>query len=166
MESSGFCGLSPPAPSPAPPERIETMMLPIFFLGFSSFALAKPTPHSRRSVTALSTDEVNGFTPYTQFARAAYCNPSATVNWSCGEACQANSDFVPYATGGDGDATQFCKCIIGYTNIARCEITNILGLCYQIMLDTGPIKTLRSLPTRVLTPQNCMLVTVFKSSVF
>jgi len=83
-------------------------MLSFITLTLVSAVLAKPTPAVlRRGVTALSTDQVNAFTPYTQFARAAYCDPSATSNWSCGEACQANDGFVPYATGGDGDSTQF-----------------------------------------------------------
>jgi hypothetical protein len=60
-------------------------------------------------ISVLSADQVNAFTPYTQFARAAYCNPSKTANWNCGEACQAIGAFVPYVTGGDGDATQFCE---------------------------------------------------------
>ncbi|EJU03750.1 hypothetical protein DACRYDRAFT_14773 [Dacryopinax primogenitus] len=41
--------------------------------------------------------------PYTQFARAAYCH--GTNTWSCEEACAANSDFRVYVTGGDDSDT-------------------------------------------------------------
>jgi len=85
-------------------------MLLILALGFISVGLASPAHRNvRRAATALSVNQVNAFTPYTQFARAAYCDPSATSNWSCGEACQANGGFVPYTSGGDGDSVQFCE---------------------------------------------------------
>ncbi len=37
-----------------------------------------------RSVTPLSSIKLAEFAPYTQLARAAYCNPSKTRNWGCG----------------------------------------------------------------------------------
>ncbi|KAH9055744.1 lipase class 3 family protein [Lactarius vividus] len=83
----------------------------------------------RQDITSLSRDEISSFAPFTHFASTAYCKPSTTRDWSCGRAllaalsttlcgydilmapllanCQANSDFVPTASGGDGDATQF-----------------------------------------------------------
>lgn len=62
-----------------------------------------------RSVSVLSTSSVNAFTPFAQFARAAYCNPASTASWSCGQACSANTGFVPSISGGDGNGVQFCK---------------------------------------------------------
>ncbi|KAH9485060.1 Lipase [Psilocybe cubensis] len=69
-------------------------------------AFAIPTNLQGRSVTALSSSELSGFAPFTQFARAAYCPTSKLQNWSCGDACKANSDFQPTLVGGDGNAVQ------------------------------------------------------------
>lgn len=35
-------------------------------------------------VTTLSPAQINEFAPFTHFASTAYCNPSTTINWSCG----------------------------------------------------------------------------------
>ncbi|KAL7283928.1 hypothetical protein ACG7TL_001200 [Trametes sanguinea] len=49
-------------------------------------AAGSPAPiHARDGVTPLSSSELAGLAPYTQFARAAYCDPSKTSNWSCGD---------------------------------------------------------------------------------
>ncbi|KAH9074975.1 lipase [Lactarius deliciosus] len=61
----------------------------------------------RQTITPLSSSQISSYAPFTHFASTAYCNPSTTINWSCGSNCQANSDFQPVASGGDGDATQF-----------------------------------------------------------
>ncbi|KAF8882767.1 lipase class 3 family protein [Gymnopilus junonius] len=61
----------------------------------------------RQSITTLSTAQISTFKPFSFFASTAYCNPSTTVNWSCGSNCVANSDFIPVASGGDGDSVQF-----------------------------------------------------------
>ncbi|KAH9887337.1 alpha/beta-hydrolase [Cubamyces lactineus] len=74
-------------------------------------AAASPTHHAR-DVTPLSSTDLAGLAPYTQFARAAYCDPSKIVNWSCGEACSANSGFQTALTGGDGNAVQYY--FVGY----------------------------------------------------
>ncbi|KAI9061593.1 alpha/beta-hydrolase [Trametes sanguinea] len=70
-------------------------------------AAASPALRARDGVTTLTSSELAGLAPYTQFARAAYCDPSKTSSWSCGEACSANSGFQPALTGGDGDGTQY-----------------------------------------------------------
>jgi len=64
--------------------------------------LAAASPFPRQSVSPVSTSLIPTFDPYTEFARAAYC--SGTETWSCGGACTALPGFVPYVTGGDGDA--------------------------------------------------------------
>ncbi|KAI9458355.1 lipase [Lactarius psammicola] len=61
----------------------------------------------RQSITSLGSSQISSFAPFTHFASTAYCNPSTTINWSCGANCQANSDFQPVASGGDGSGTQF-----------------------------------------------------------
>lgn len=48
--------------------------------------LAAPAGLARRSVTALSATELSSFTPFTQFARAAYCSTSRLSGWNCGGA--------------------------------------------------------------------------------
>ncbi|KAF9581217.1 hypothetical protein BGW38_001851, partial [Lunasporangiospora selenospora] len=45
----------------------------------------------------------SAFTPYTHFASTAYCTPSTTEAWTCGTNCEANPDFAPVASGGDGE---------------------------------------------------------------
>ena len=37
-----------------------------------------------RTVNVLAAADISNFTPFTQFARAAYCQPSKIKNWSCG----------------------------------------------------------------------------------
>ncbi|KAF9644679.1 alpha/beta-hydrolase [Thelephora ganbajun] len=55
-----------------------------------------------RAVVALSSAEISSYTPFTQFARAAYCDPTKVRTWTCGGACSANSGFQPTLTGGNG----------------------------------------------------------------
>ncbi|KAI9440882.1 lipase class 3 family protein [Lactarius indigo] len=69
--------------------------------------LARAAAVKRQDITPLTTTQISSFAPFTHFASTAYCNPSTTINWTCGANCQANSDFLPTASGGDGDATQF-----------------------------------------------------------
>ena len=38
----------------------------------------------RQSITELGAAEVAAFTPYSNFAAAAYCPPNKTATWSCG----------------------------------------------------------------------------------
>ncbi|KAF8971867.1 lipase class 3 family protein [Flammula alnicola] len=61
----------------------------------------------RQSITTLTASQISAFKPFTFFASTAYCEPSTTINWSCGSNCAANSDFIPVASGGDGSDTQF-----------------------------------------------------------
>jgi len=70
-------------------------------------ACATPTVERRQSITTLSAAQVAAFKPYTFFAASAYCNPSTTINWSCGANCNANPGFEPIASGGDGGSVQF-----------------------------------------------------------
>ncbi|KAG8951887.1 hypothetical protein FRC04_005579 [Tulasnella sp. 424] len=78
----------------------------LFFLAqVAVSALAAPVVNERGSgVTAALASLVSSYTPYIQFARAAYCTKGAN-KWNCGAACNAISDFQIYAGGGDGDAT-------------------------------------------------------------
>jgi len=70
--------------------------------------LASPTQlQKRQTISTLSQGQISAFKPYTYFASAAYCDPSTTINWSCGTNCQANKGFKTVATGGDGVVTQY-----------------------------------------------------------
>ncbi|PPR00191.1 hypothetical protein CVT26_009043 [Gymnopilus dilepis] len=76
-------------------------------------AVPAPELSKRQSITALSTSQINSYTPFTWFASAAYCSPSSTLAWNCGANCAANSDFIPVASGGDGTDVQFWY--VGYS---------------------------------------------------
>jgi len=57
--------------------------------------------------TKLNYTQLEPYTPYVEFARAAYCDPNKVAGWKCGDACNSLSDFTPTLTGGDGDDMQF-----------------------------------------------------------
>ncbi|PIL27931.1 hypothetical protein GSI_09966 [Ganoderma sinense ZZ0214-1] len=58
-------------------------------------------------ITALSRAQIAALRPYAHYASTGYCSPASTLAWDCGHNCQANPGFVPMASGGDGDLTQF-----------------------------------------------------------
>lgn len=83
-----------------------------------------------RTVTTISSADISGFTSFTQFAGAAYCDPAAVETWTCGGeplivrnrhlankncplfflagACSANPGFQPTLTGGNGADVPHC----------------------------------------------------------
>ncbi|KAI0636124.1 lipase [Trametes polyzona] len=73
----------------------------------ASRAAALPTPDRRQTISVLTQPQIAAFKPYTHYASTAYCKPNTTLHWDCGSNCQANPTFVPIASGGDGDLTQF-----------------------------------------------------------
>ncbi|KAI0675611.1 lipase [Trametes maxima] len=75
-------------------------------------ATTTPDLDRRQSITTLSAAQIASFTPYTHYASTGYCSPSTTFNWSCGANCEANPQFEPVASGGDGDKVQFW--FVGY----------------------------------------------------
>ena len=111
--------------------------------------LAVPAPVlQKRAVTHLSSSDLSGLAPFTQFARAAYCPTSILKTWKCGgmsvskvssnifgtdflvkEACAANSDFQPTLVGGDGNDIQICELflrqLIKFTEI--CSLCRVLS---------------------------------------
>ncbi|KAI6149906.1 Alpha/Beta hydrolase protein [Pisolithus tinctorius] len=70
---------------------------------FSTLAL----PSAGQGITPLTTSQIDYFTPYTYYASAAFCDPAKVLAWNCGANCQANPNFHPIASGGDGDAVQY-----------------------------------------------------------
>jgi len=67
-------------------------------------SLARPLTTQHRTVSTLSAAQLSGFAPFTQFARAAYCD--GFQDWTCGDACKANADFELTLAGGDGNDIQ------------------------------------------------------------
>lgn len=59
-------------------------------------------------ITRLTEAEIASFKPFSWYASTGNCDPSRTRNWTCGINCDANPEFIPVASGGDGDETQFC----------------------------------------------------------
>lgn len=84
-------------------------------LAITPLALAIPTPNWNplraltRRQSAISSSQISVFQPYAYFASAAYCTPSQTAAWNCGNNCDAQSDFIPVASGGDGTDVQYCE---------------------------------------------------------
>ncbi|KAI5987112.1 Alpha/Beta hydrolase protein [Pisolithus albus] len=79
------------------------------YLLLVAFLLAAPTHAltTRQSITGLTTSQIDSYTPYTYYASAGYCTAAQTLAWDCGTNCQANSDFLPVASGGNGDSVQY-----------------------------------------------------------
>lgn len=65
--------------------------------------------HRQVGVTAIDAATTDSFTPFSFYASAGYCPASDTSTWSCGQDCDANPDFQPTTSGGDGVDTQFCE---------------------------------------------------------
>ena len=77
-------------------QRMFSTFVPITLLAtvlFFASAGAMPLPEvsevaerdlEARSVTLLSAASISNFTPFTQFARAAYCPQSKVKTWNCG----------------------------------------------------------------------------------
>jgi hypothetical protein len=74
------CSAYHPLPSPTDMFRLQSVFA-VLILGLVRATLVK-----RQAITALSSAQIDAFAPLTHFASAAYCNPSTTINWSCGGA--------------------------------------------------------------------------------
>ncbi|KZT00598.1 lipase [Laetiporus sulphureus 93-53] len=89
-----------------------SLVLGAALLAALSAVQARPGLKARQSITALTQAQITAFTPYTWYASTGYCNASQTLVWDCGTNCEANPDFEPVASGGDGDSTQYW--FVGY----------------------------------------------------
>ncbi|KAJ3506601.1 hypothetical protein NLJ89_g6780 [Agrocybe chaxingu] len=108
-------------------------------LAFVGVCYAVPTALQERAVTALSSSDLAGFAPFTQFARAAYC-PDALKTWTCGAACNANSDFQVTLTGGDGNEIQIYY--VGFSPSQNSIIVAHEGTeknCLSLLTDTNTV---------------------------
>ncbi|CAL1714447.1 unnamed protein product [Somion occarium] len=103
-----------------------------------AFTLVHAAPtvdlEKRQTITALSAAQIASFKPFTFYASTGYCQPSATLTWSCGANCQANPSFEPLASGGDGSDTQFWY--VGFDPTLQTVIVSHQGT------DTGEILAL------------------------
>jgi hypothetical protein len=50
----------------------------------SSFRHPSNINHGSMSMSGLNYTDLNAFTPYIEFARAAYCDSNKTKGWKCG----------------------------------------------------------------------------------
>ncbi|OAX37652.1 alpha/beta-hydrolase [Rhizopogon vinicolor AM-OR11-026] len=78
----------------------------------AAIANASSSLNARQSITALTTSQIDTFTPYTYYASAGHCTNTQTLAWDCGTNCDANPDFKPVASGGNGDSVQYW--FVGY----------------------------------------------------
>ncbi|KAF8623156.1 hypothetical protein AX17_007544 [Amanita inopinata Kibby_2008] len=89
-------------------------MRSLLFSVFAGILSVQAVPLERRqTITPLTSSQISHYTPYTHFASTAYCQPSTTISWTCGSNCNANPDFIPVASGGDGNGVQFWY--VGYS---------------------------------------------------
>lgn len=79
----------------------------LFFSVFFVQAAPLLAPRQSDSFTNLSTNQITAFRPFSFYASTAYCQPSQILTWSCGANCDANPNFKPIASGGDGVFVQF-----------------------------------------------------------
>lgn len=93
---------------------LAAVAVPVDDVGFGS-ARGVGVARDAAAITAMSSVQVDGLTPYTYYASAGFCDPSVTKTWTCGANCNANSGFEPIASGGDGSTTQFCSQVFLYS---------------------------------------------------
>ncbi|KAF8167207.1 lipase class 3 family protein [Crassisporium funariophilum] len=84
-----------------------TLILSVLLRSTVNAAPALVELSKRQSITGLTSAQITAFKPFTNFASTAYCQPSTTLSWTCGANCNANADFIPVASGGDGSSVQF-----------------------------------------------------------
>ncbi|KAJ8486844.1 hypothetical protein ONZ51_g4580 [Trametes cubensis] len=102
-------------------------------------------------LSPLSLQQVAGYKAYTYYASAAYCLPTTTLPWACGENCEANPSFIPISSGGDGVYTQYW--FVGYDPILSEVIVSHQGTDIdKIMPDLTDIDLVPTQLNRDLFP--------------
>ncbi|KDQ26486.1 hypothetical protein PLEOSDRAFT_1043436 [Pleurotus ostreatus PC15] len=96
-------------------------------------------------------EDIAALKPYTYYASAGYCKPEDTLTWKCGENCEANAQFQPFASGGDGNATQYWY--VGYDPALKTVIVAHQG---TDMSKSGAVATIMDIaqvhPSKSLFP--------------
>ena len=114
------------------------------YLGLLLIRLVSSAPLLSGRQSAISTTQIDSYTPYTWFASTGYCASSLTATWSCGGIylsrlhcdhwvqlnkwianCEANPDFKPVASGGNGDSVQYW--FVGYNPTTKDVIVSHQG---------------------------------------
>ncbi|CAK5278175.1 unnamed protein product [Mycena citricolor] len=95
----------------------------LFFL--SGLFTAHASPVTRETITALSAQQVDAFTPFTHYAAAGYCAPNVTMAWDCGISCNALPGFKTVGAGGNGDTVQYWY--VGYDPALQTVIVSHQG---------------------------------------
>ncbi|CAE6480829.1 unnamed protein product [Rhizoctonia solani] len=75
------------------------IFLATLLVGASTIS-ASPALASRAGVTSMTPQEIDAYTIYAKFARAASCSPAKLNTWSCGTACTDLPGMDVKATGG------------------------------------------------------------------
>jgi len=65
---------------------VLTVLLGVIALAIN-IVNASPSLIARESITALTTSQIDAFTPYTYYASAGYCTSTQTLAWDCGSEC-------------------------------------------------------------------------------
>jgi len=126
-------------------------VLPLLLLLPALGVFAVPAIRSAATVTNLTPAQISSFAPYTQFARAAYCNPLIVQGWQCGEACDAVPGFTATLTGGDGDTVQYYY--VGYWSTQNTVVVAHQGTDpTQLVADLTDVDILMANPDPTLFP--------------
>ena len=86
-------------------------LLTLISLTTSIHAIHEPSillPRQDATIAPLTPSQIAAFKPYTCYSATTACNISSIMDWGCGDNCDANPNFNPVATGGDGEKTPFC----------------------------------------------------------
>ena len=68
----------------------EMLSLPsVWVLSLSAYVAVGAAVPAQQGVRSLSAAQVDAFNPYSNYAAAAYCKPSATLHWTCGRLSSA-----------------------------------------------------------------------------
>lgn len=120
----------------------------IFFVCL--FKNLPPSVHAApiEAFSALETLEISSFRPFTAYASTAYCKSATTQNWTCGANCDANPNFQPIASGGNGNTIQFW--FVGYDPKLQTVIvahqgtdqTKVMSLVTDLKLFLSPLNRL------------------------
>lgn len=99
---------------------------------FSTASLAIPLElQGRQAFTPLSSSQIAAFKPYSFYASTGYCLASQTIAWDCGADCEANADFEPIASGGNGDEDAYCRSIVIYGSSGK-QILILICIPYRV----------------------------------
>jgi hypothetical protein len=87
--------------------RLSLVSRILILLFGATLIQAAPIRRDNSTITTLSTNQIKSFEPFSFYASTAYCQPSTILNWTCGANCDANPQFQPIASAGDGTDVQF-----------------------------------------------------------